>query len=97
MDHDHPMPITAVVDEPDDDLLDAGAAIWLTLLSCRDMADTDVGHMLSAAMASLEEATQLASALPPGERRPWVDELRDIDLMVEAIHVHLRDARPINE
>ncbi|HVM67188.1 MAG TPA: hypothetical protein VMU14_20130 [Acidimicrobiales bacterium] len=87
-------PVAPLVEEPDDELLDGAAAAWLTLRSCRDMADADTGLLIGAAMASLDDAALLASALPPAERRPWIDELRDIDAMAWAIHAHLR-AHPV--
>jgi hypothetical protein len=91
MDHDL-APAAPWVKEPDDDLLDGTAAVWLTLRSCQDMADAETGLLIAAAMDSLDEAAWLASALPAGDRQPWLDELRDIDVMVGAIHAHLCDA-----
>jgi hypothetical protein len=90
MDHDL-APVAPSRKEPDDALLDGTAAVWLTLLSCRGMADADTALLIAAAMASLDDAAVLASALPPAERQPWLDELRDIDVMVGAIHAHLRE------
>jgi hypothetical protein len=73
-----------------DDLMDGVEAAWRTLASCRPFMEEELAPSVTAAMACLEEVAQLGSALPPHERRPWIDEVREIEEMARAIEAHLR-------
>jgi hypothetical protein len=73
-----------------DDLMDGVEAAWRALATCRPLIDEALAPSVTAAMASLEEIAQLGSALPPDQRRPWLDEVREIREMARAIEAHLR-------
>jgi len=77
---------------------DTVAALWLTLASCRDLADEDEAELFAAAMAHLDEVADLARRLPRDERGPWIDGLSEIGQMAEDIYCYLRnEATPLGQ
>ena len=81
-------PARAVATE---DLLGRVEAAWRTLASCRPMVDAEVAATVTAAMACLDDVVNLAWALTVEQRRPWLDDLAEIEEMARAIHAHLLD------
>jgi hypothetical protein len=81
-----PVSVAAVTD----DLMDGVEAAWRALASCRPVIDDELAPSVTAAMACLEEIAELGSALPPHQRRPWLDEVGEIREMARAIEAHLR-------
>jgi len=63
--------------------------MWLTLLSCRSLADSDNVANLTKAMECLDEVAWLGAMLPPDEQLPWLDSLTECDVIAQAVHDRL--------
>jgi hypothetical protein len=77
-----------------DDLPQRVEAAWRTLACCRALVDEEVAGAVTEAMACLDEIVTLARALTVEQRRPWLDDLQEIEEMARAIHEHLLDTGP---
>ena len=85
--------VTGARVRPRDDLTDTAIATYLTLESCRDLADSETAGSLEAAMAQLEDVARYGHLLSPDDQRHLLDELRGLEEMVEAIRQHLCETR----
>jgi hypothetical protein len=74
-----------------DDLPQRVEAAWRTLAFCRPLVDEEVAGAVTEAMACLDEIVTLARALTVEQRRPWLDDLQEIEEMARAIYEHLLD------
>jgi hypothetical protein len=72
--------------------VDRAVATYLTLASCRHLADEETAARLSAAMASLADFARWGHLLAPDDEREFLNDLRDIDEMVSAIREHVRES-----
>jgi hypothetical protein len=80
--------------ETGSDVIDRAVAMWLSLESCRRHFDDDIAEELTAALAAIDEAVQLAHTLPASKRGAWLEDIVAPEAMVEAIYayVHISSA-----